>query len=115
MTAAVAEHESPTARADAFIVAVHRGDVLPWLLRYAPDGDADGAVRRTWDAAPPNLLLEIAWWLHGPRAVQLAMESTRVAGTIFSIENEAALVRRVIARPTFDQITKRLQLARRPT
>lgn len=27
-------------------------DLLPWLLEHAPDGDADAAIRRAWDAAP---------------------------------------------------------------
>lgn len=29
--------------------AVRRGDTLAWALVHAPDGDADGAVRRAWE------------------------------------------------------------------
>lgn len=35
----------------ALLDALATRDVLPWCLLYAPDGDADGALRRAWEAS----------------------------------------------------------------
>ena len=45
---------------------LERGQPLPWLLAYAPDGDADAAVRRAWDAAPAWALRSVAHLVEHP-------------------------------------------------
>src|SRR5262245_9489515 len=43
----------PPAPTDALAelrAALLRGDTLPWLVRWCPDGDLDAAVRRAWES-----------------------------------------------------------------
>jgi len=36
---------------EELVTARRRGATLAWAMRHAPDGDADAALRRAWDAS----------------------------------------------------------------
>lgn len=90
----------------SLVTAAERGDLLAWCVEHAPDGDADAAVRRAWEAsAHPWYMLAIV----GPDGAERSEEWRRIEIAVHGpvafpdIDHRAmaAEIRRRYPAPTF--------------
>lgn len=101
------EHPAPKTALTKLAAALREKTTSAWSVEYAPDGDADAALKRAWDAEPRGgPVLAVAMASSSPHSAALSYALSVVLGA----RPTADELRRYIPCPAFAELTRELTL-----